>query len=62
MPWIRQPGVEGLVYVPELPPGATRKHHCPDCHACQNCSDARCGACRRLHAAARATRRKTRKT
>ena len=25
---------------------AGKKHPCPDCHFCQNCSDARCHACR----------------
>lgn len=36
------------VYVPGCGSGASRrKHPCPDCHFCQDCSDARCHACRR---------------
>ena len=45
MPFVKMPGVTGKVYVPELLPGQTRKHTCPDCFACQQCSDDRCTVC-----------------
>ena len=45
MPWIKMPGIEGLVYEPELSPGRKRKHNCKDCAVCQWCSDERCAAC-----------------
>lgn len=35
------------VYDPGCGTGPSRrKHPCPDCHFCQDCSDARCHACR----------------
>jgi hypothetical protein len=46
MPFVRMPGVTGKVYVPELLPGQPQKHPCPDCFACQHCSDDRCAVCR----------------
>ena len=36
MPWIRLPGIEGLVYEPELPPRCERKHNCTDCYSCHD--------------------------
>jgi len=46
MPFVKMPGVIGKVYVPEPIPGQTQKHPCPDCFACQQCSDDRCTVCR----------------
>ncbi len=43
MPFIKLPGIEGLVYRPRQQP--QRKHKCPDCYYCQMCSDARCAGC-----------------
>lgn len=46
MPFVRKPGIEGVVFEPEgCPPGAKR-HDCPDCFFCQQCSEVRCRACR----------------
>jgi len=44
MAFIRIANIEGLVYVPE-DDGGVKKHPCPDCYACQMCSDARCELC-----------------
>lgn len=44
MAFIRIQGLKGLVYVPEGADGP-KKHDCPDCYACQMCSDARCELC-----------------
>lgn len=52
MPFTRVPGLIGKVFVPEKPTGACRKHDCPDCYACQMCSDDRCAVCRTLPGAA----------
>jgi hypothetical protein len=41
----RLPGFEGLFYEPCTGETA-RKHPCPDCHYCQQCSAARCSLCR----------------
>jgi hypothetical protein len=46
MPFVKMPGVTGKVYVPETIPGQAQKHPCPDCFACQQCSDDRCTVCR----------------
>ena len=46
MPFVKMPGVTGKVYVPEPIPGQVQKHPCPDCFACQQCSDDRCTVCR----------------
>ena len=46
MPFVKMPGVTGKVYVPEVLPGQRKKHPCPDCFACQQCSDDRCTVCR----------------
>jgi len=45
MPWVKMPGLPGLVFEPEAPPANSRKHNCLDCFSCQMCSDARCGTC-----------------
>ncbi|MFH0798938.1 MAG: hypothetical protein V2A66_02010 [Pseudomonadota bacterium] len=46
MPFVRRPGIEGLVFVPEGCPSCEKKHDCPDCFYCQQCSETRCRACR----------------
>lgn len=46
MPFVKMPGVTGKVYVPDMLPGQPQKHPCPDCFACQQCSDDRCTVCR----------------
>jgi hypothetical protein len=46
MPFVRVPGLSGMVYVPEPCPAALKKHPCRDCFDCQRCSDDRCGLCR----------------
>ncbi len=46
MPFVKMPGVTGKVYVPETIPGQPQKYPCPDCFACQQCSDDRCAVCR----------------
>lgn len=45
MAWQTVKGLKGKVYIPEhcLEP---KKHPCPDCFACQRCSDERCAVCR----------------
>lgn len=45
MPWVTVPHLKGKVYVPEKLEGSSAKHSCPDCFACQRCSDDRCRAC-----------------
>jgi hypothetical protein len=45
MAWVKMKGGEGLVYVPDEPDPRSRKHNCPDCYACQHCSDERCRLC-----------------
>lgn len=46
MPFVNLPGLKGKVYVPETVCAPYQKHPCPDCFACQDCSDTRCRACR----------------
>jgi hypothetical protein len=43
--WQTVKGLKGKVYVPERCP-EPKKHSCPDCFACQWCSDERCTMCR----------------
>jgi hypothetical protein len=45
MPFIDLPDGRGKLYVPQ-PPQGRRKRPCPDCFACQWCSDERCAVCR----------------
>jgi len=45
MPFEKRPGLPGKVYIPEYRSECARKHACPDCFTCQNCSDERCGLC-----------------
>lgn len=44
MAFIRMEGVCGKVFVPEGSP-EPKKHPCPDCFECQQCSDDRCRVC-----------------
>jgi hypothetical protein len=46
MAFIEKPGVIGKIFVPDKKSGATKKHPCPECHACQQCGDDRCRICR----------------
>ena len=47
MAFVTISGFPGKVYAPEQPAAAEKKHVCPDCYACQMCSDDRCRVCRR---------------
>ena len=47
MPFVRRPGIEGLIFVPEECPASEKRHKCPDCFYCQQCSETRCQACLR---------------
>lgn len=48
MPFIKQKGLDGLVWVPAASGrGVPRKRNCPDCEVCQHCADSRCRACLR---------------
>jgi hypothetical protein len=46
MPFVRQPGVTGRIYVPSTNGVVTKKHACADCYACQHCGKERCRVCR----------------
>jgi hypothetical protein len=39
------PKYKGLFYQPQRRKGG-KKHPCPDCHYCQECSPSRCNVCR----------------
>lgn len=52
MGFIRVQGIQGLVYTPEETHGL-KKHDCPDCYACQMCSDIRCELCLKAQTCAR---------
>ncbi len=39
-------GIKGRVFIPEDTPTVHKKHACPDCYQCQQCSDDRCQICR----------------
>jgi hypothetical protein len=45
MVWQTFPGLKGKIYVPESG-GKKKKHPCPDCSVCQQCSQERCRVCR----------------
>ncbi len=47
MPFVKHAGIKGRVYVPEASPAGTKKHPCPGCFWCQNCSESRCRVCRK---------------
>ncbi len=47
MPFIRIPGFEGKIFVPDENEGAAKKHNCRDCYACAFCGDDRCEKCLR---------------
>lgn len=44
--FIDLPDGRGKIYVPRKRSGTLAKHPCPDCFACQMCSDDRCDLCR----------------
>jgi hypothetical protein len=46
MAFINVPGLVGKLYVPDDRPLRPKKHACPDCFGCQQCSDDRCRLCR----------------
>lgn len=50
MPWVTMPQISGKVYVPDKRRITPTKNPCPDCFACQQCSDERCNACCRSEA------------
>lgn len=45
MAFIKIPGVEGKIFVPDEQPKSLKKHNCKDCFSCQMCSDDRCERC-----------------
>ncbi len=45
MPFIKVPGLKGLLYVPATNDDAPKKHACNDCYSCQLCADSRCKVC-----------------
>ncbi|MFP3982112.1 MAG: hypothetical protein ACLFV2_00265 [Desulfurivibrionaceae bacterium] len=45
MPFEQSPDGLGKIYIPEQS-GKEKKQRCPDCFACQWCSDERCKICR----------------
>jgi hypothetical protein len=46
MAFINVPGLAGKLYVPEGRLLRSKKHSCPDCFGCQQCSEERCRLCR----------------
>ncbi|MFO8112834.1 MAG: hypothetical protein R6T92_10035 [Desulfosalsimonadaceae bacterium] len=45
MPFVKMPGLKGMIYVPEADDAAKKKHACKDCFSCQMCGDNRCSVC-----------------
>jgi len=45
MAWQTVPGLKGKVFVPESRSKGKKKNPCPDCFACQQCSEERCRVC-----------------
>ncbi|HAS81217.1 MAG TPA: hypothetical protein DCS43_00695 [Verrucomicrobia bacterium] len=45
MPFIKQKGVDGWIWVPDAEPDAQKKYNCPDCEGCNHCADSRCRVC-----------------
>ncbi len=45
MAWQTVQGLDGKVFIPECRNEGKKKNPCPDCFACQNCSDERCRVC-----------------
>ena len=45
MSFVKIPGIEGKLYVPQQDPDGMRKHDCEGCFSCQMCSDDRCALC-----------------
>ena len=46
MAWQRVPGLSGKVFIPECQSEGKKKNPCPDCFACQQCSEERCRVCK----------------
>ncbi|MDM8540657.1 hypothetical protein QUF90_06175 [Desulfococcaceae bacterium HSG9] len=46
MTFIKGKTIPGKIFIPDFKPDAVKKHPCPDCFACQMCSDDRCELCR----------------
>ncbi|MFP4039280.1 MAG: carboxymuconolactone decarboxylase family protein [Desulfosudaceae bacterium] len=53
MPFVKKPGLTGKIYVPAATGTSKKKHDCPDCFACQMCSESRCHVCRQEKTACR---------
>ena len=45
MPLVRDPDGKGLFYIPDGEAARPRKHPCPSCSFCMQCSASRCAAC-----------------
>ena len=46
MTFVKGKMIPGKIFIPDFKPDAVKKHPCPDCFACQICSDDRCELCR----------------
>ncbi len=46
MAFIKGKTIPGKIFIPEFISDMSKKHPCPDCFACQLCSDDRCALCR----------------
>ena len=45
MAWQTVPGLTGKIFIPECRSEGKKKNPCPDCFACQQCSEDRCRVC-----------------
>ena len=46
MAFVKLPGLQGKLYIPEKQNNCKKKHPCKDCYSCDYCSDDRCRVCR----------------
>jgi len=46
MAFVKLPGLQGKLYIPEKQNNCKKKHPCKDCYSCDYCSDDRCRLCR----------------
>ena len=46
MTFVKGKTIQGKIFIPDFKPDAAKKYPCPDCFACQICSDDRCELCR----------------
>lgn len=53
MPFVRAPDGKGIFYIPEGEGSPPRKHPCPGCSFCLQCSAGRCAACLRQQSGCR---------